>query len=71
MFRELMQKLRGGGAPIEEQVESEQRHDSLHEERVDVGTGVVGGIVGGEAVGPLGEPTDFTADEEPPADPAP
>lgn len=62
MFRELMQKLMGTPAPVEEQVESEQPHQEIHEERIEPTTGM------GDDPGvmPGGEGTDSDADREVP-----
>ena len=61
-----MQKLMGRpSAPVEEQVQSEQLHDQIHEERVDSAAG----MVGGEGVMPNGEVANITGDQEAPPPP--
>lgn len=62
MFRELMQKLRGGGG--DPQAAAEVSED-LHEERVNAGT------VGGAPILPDGDVPDWSAGEEAPPDDAP
>jgi len=65
MFRELMQKLMGGGrsSPVEQAVD-EKRDEAIHEENVDFAYG----MVDGEVVTSEGEATDFEADSEPPSE---
>jgi hypothetical protein len=63
MFKNLMQKLRGG-TPTEQAV-ADARSEEIQQQRIDSAAG----IVDGEAVMPIGESVDFTADQEPPSDP--
>ena len=59
---ELIQKLTGkSSAPVEQQVQSEQLHHDVHEERVDQAAG----MVAGEGVMPDGDVSNFTGTREP------